>query len=332
MKVLPHQSVVTPIEALGMESKNTTCLLEPDSSQAIQAEGSFVTVQFDGKTKTVLTNMTGFTQTLPAGTQVGTVTQCEEVQTNVASLQDDSEVRVNKAMTQAMVDDRKAMVDDRKAKLRTLMNDVAVKFSSLDMEALFKLLTERHEAFSLEENERGETDLVQLMIDTGDAPQQRQPARRIPYAAQQELAHLLEDMQKSQVIQPSESPWTSPIVLVRKKDGLCVDYRTLNSVTKTDSFPLPRIDDILDQLGESQYFTTLDLKSGFWQVKVQANFREKTAFITNDGLYEFRVMPFGVMNVPAVFQRLMRKVLRGLDTEEICFCIFRRCSYIFQNN
>lgn len=122
------------------------------------------------------------------------------------------------------------------------------------MEALVKLLTEHHEAFSLEENERGETDLVQLMIDTGDAPPQRQSARHIPYTAQQELAHLLEDMQRSQVIQPSESPWASPIVLVRKKDGtlrLCIDYRTLNSVTKADSFPLPRIDDILDQLGES---------------------------------------------------------------------------------
>ena len=135
----------------------------------------------------------------------------------------------------------------------TLMNETGDILSSSEMEALYKLLlSEHHEAFSLEENERGETDLVQLEIDTGDAPPQRQSARRIPYAAQQELAHLLEEMQKSQVIQPSESPWASPIVLVRKKDGslrLYVDYRTLNSVTKADSFPLPRIDEILDQLG-----------------------------------------------------------------------------------
>jgi len=105
-----------------------------------------------------------------------------------------------------------------------------------------------------QENERGETDLVQLEIDTGDAPPQRQSARRIPYTAQQELAHLLEEMQKSQVIQPS---WTSPIVLVRKRDGslrLFVDYRTLNFITEADSFPLPRIDDILDKLGESHFF------------------------------------------------------------------------------
>ena len=138
-------------------------------------------------------------------------------------------------------------------------------------------------------------------------------------AAQQELAQLLESMQKSHVIQPSESPWASPVVLVRKKDGslrLCVDYRALNSVTKADSFPLPRIDDILDQLGESRYFTTLDLKSGYWQVKVHPSCREKTAFITHEGLYEFRVMPFELMNAPTVFQRLMRRVLRDIDSEK----------------
>ena len=109
---------------------------------------------------------------------------------------------------------------------------------------LHDFLSEYHQTFSLEEDERGETDIVQLVIDTGDAPPQRQPVRRVPFAVWQELANLLKSMQKSKVIQPSNSPWASPVVLVRKKDDslrLCVDYCKLNLVTKGDAFPMPRI-------------------------------------------------------------------------------------------
>ena len=84
-------------------------------------------------------------------------------------------------------------------------------------------------------------------------------------------------------------------------------------MTKSDVFPLPRINDLLDQLGKSKYYTTLDLASGYWQIRVHANSQEKTAFATHQGLFEFRVMPFGVMNAPAVFQRLMQRVLSGLQ-------------------
>jgi len=122
------------------------------------------------------------------------------------------------------------------------------------------------------------------------------------------------------VIQPSQSPWASPIVLVQKKDGstrFCVDYRRLNKVTRKDSYPLPRVDDLLDSLAGAQWFTTLDLASGYWQVEVDPEHREKTAFTTGQGLYEFRVMPFGLCNAPSTFQRLMELVLAGLEWD-IC--------------
>lgn len=159
---------------------------------------------------------------------------------------------------------------------------------------------------------------MEFKIDTGDAYPKRQPIRRIPFAARQEISDQLEKMQKNGIIKPSESSWASPVVLVRKRDGtlrFCVDYRSLNSVTKPDLFPLPKITDLLDQLGRSRYFSTLDLKSGYWQIKVHTDSQEKTAFITHKGLFEFKVMPFGVTNAPAVFQRLMQRVLSGLQSE-----------------
>lgn len=170
---------------------------------------------------------------------------------------------------------------------------------------LNEFLTQHHAAFSLEDGERGEMDIVTMSIDTGNSQPIRQPPRRMPFVVSGEVAKQLRDMQQNGVIQPSCSPWSSPVIMVRKKDGshrFCVDYRQLNAVTKTDAFPLPRIDDLLDQLGGAKYFSTLDLASGFWQIQMQPESREKTAFTTPQGLYEFLVMPFGLTNAPAMFQ------------------------------
>jgi hypothetical protein len=132
---------------------------------------------------------------------------------------------------------------------------------------------------------------------------------------QDEVAKMLE----SGAIVPSESPWSSPVVLVTKKDGsvrFCIDYRSLNEVTRKDAYPLPRIDEALDSLAGASWFSTLDLASGYWQVAMDENDQPKTAFATRHGLFEFTVMSFGLCNAPATFERLMEKVLAGLQWQK----------------
>ena len=121
-------------------------------------------------------------------------------------------------------------------------------------------------------------------------------------------------MLAADVIEPSDSPWASPVVMAKKKDGswrFCVDFRRLNDMTKKDSYPLPHIEDTFDALAGSGYFCALDLASGYWQVEMEPEDREKTAFTTKQGLFQFKVMPFGLCNAPATFERLMEVILRG---------------------
>ena len=116
----------------------------------------------------------------------------------------------------------------------------------------------------------------------------------------------IEDMLNQGLIKQSTSPWSFPVVVVKKKNGklrFCVNYKPLNDITKKDNYPLPRIDEILDSLHEAQWFTMLDLASGYWQIKVREEDQEKIAFITKFGTYEFKVMPFRLYNILATFQR-----------------------------
>ena len=122
-------------------------------------------------------------------------------------------------------------------------------------------------------------------------------------------------MLKNKVISPSSSDWASCPVLVRKKDGKvrwCVDYRKLNSVTVKDCFPLPKIEECLDNLAGNTLFSTLDMNSGYWQLNLDEQDKHKTAFITKYGLYEHTRLPFGLCNSPATFSRAIQLVLRGL--------------------
>ena len=167
--------------------------------------------------------------------------------------------------------------------------------------------------------ELGRTASVEHTINTADCRPVKQAPRRVHFALRKKVIQLVDEMLEQGVIVPSSSPWASPIVLVAKKDGstrFCVDYRKLNAITKTDVFPLPRIDDSLDLLNGTRYFSSLDLASGYWQVGMASSSQEKMAFVTHTGLYEFTVMPFGLCNAPATFQQLMENVLAGLAREK----------------
>jgi transposase InsO family protein len=140
---------------------------------------------------------------------------------------------------------------------------------------------------------------------------------RIPHAHAIEAEQEIQTMLKAGIIEPSNSPWCAPVLPIRKKDGtlrICVDYRKLNQVTVKDTYPLPRIDDILDAVYGSVVYTTLDALSGYWQIPVEERDQPKTAFaMLGKGLYQFKVMPFGLCNAPGTFQRCMENMFRDMS-------------------
>ncbi len=144
----------------------------------------------------------------------------------------------------------------------------------------------------------------------------RQQPHRVPERLLEPLKQEVEMMLEMEVIEPSRSDWRGPVVIVPKKDGtlrVCVDFRKLNAQSGFDAYPMPRIDDLLEIIGQAQYITTLDLCKGYWQVPLDNDSKQYTAFRTPSGLYHFTVLPFGLHGAPATFQRLMDQVLRGCE-------------------
>ncbi|KAJ8034222.1 hypothetical protein HOLleu_20966 [Holothuria leucospilota] len=251
--------------------------------------------------------------TLYKGTTVGT---CEPVIVIEAS----QENRVNCISVGEEATVEKDSGGSENGVLPEHMQNLA-KRSCRDLDAgqrrkVMELLADFADVFAKTPDDLGRTNVAKHRIETGLAKPIRQAARRLPVHQKEEAKQEISRMLKSDVIEPSSSSWSSPVVLVKKKDGstrFCVDYRKLNEVTTKDSYPLPRIDDTLDTLGGSRWFCTLDLASGYWQVEVAEEDRPKTAFVTFNGLYQFKVLPFGLCNAPATFERLMERVLKGLQ-------------------
>lgn len=178
------------------------------------------------------------------------------------------------------------------------------------------ILCSYKDIFSVDDNDLGQTHLAHHGIDTGDSRPVKQPPRRVPMALAHEEVEAIQQLLQQGVIRESNSPWASPIVLVRKKSGKirpCVDYRRVNSLTKKDAYPIPRTQECLDAMAGSVIFSTLDMTSGYNQIPIIEKDIPKTAFVTRHGLWEFLTMPFGLTNAPATFQRVMELVCRGLQ-------------------
>lgn len=169
---------------------------------------------------------------------------------------------------------------------------------------------------------KGMTHLTEHHIETGDA----KPVSTVPSRCNRHDRKLISDlvleMIKDDIVEPSNSSWSSRVVLAPKPNGgirFCIDYRAVNSVSVRDVYPLKNMDDLIGSLDGARYFTSVDLESGFWQIPVSLKDRPKTAFVTPDGLYQFKRLPFGLQASPPNFQRLMDRVLGGLQWEE-CLC------------
>ncbi|KAM7299364.1 retrovirus-related Pol polyprotein from transposon 17.6 [Ixodes scapularis] len=249
----------------------------------------------DGRTVVLVTNFRNEAQHLTKGAAVGQVEELRNT-AEVAGITDESSPPQQQSKSLAQLDIDPMLPGPKRGQR-------------------INLLAEYRDCFATSSKVRQTAVAKHRIVTKDDA----RPVHRSPYRVsakkREVIQEQVQEMLNDDIIQPSSSPWASPVVLVKKKDGtlrFCVDYRQLNAVTKKDVYPLPRIDDTLDRLRHSRYFSSMDLKSGYWQIEVDERDREKTAFVTPDGLYEFKLMPFGLCTAPATFQRVMDTVLAGL--------------------
>ena len=257
----------------------STVLFEPSTEwsrrMGMELEDTLVCPDEEGKIFIPMRNATVDTLQVLPGELIGSVDLIEveedpgvgDTPTNVG----EDEVYV---ATQSVVSQGEEVRREKLANLLTKGKDPDSEIGQQILECALDF----QDVFALDDTELGEAKGVEHVIDTGDSQPMRQLPRRVPFALRKEISRMVQEMLDGDIVQESASPWASPVVLVKKKDGtlrFCVDYRRLNAVTRKDTFPLPRIDDLLDQLSGKTVFSTLDAKRGYWQIRVQAESRAK---------------------------------------------------------
>ena len=203
--------------------------------------------------------------------------------------------------------------------LTMLVSKNAEQWSSETADLLTEAVSKYQDVFIEDEKDIGRTNLVYHKIDTGTAKPIKQAPRRLPFNKQPVVDEMVQDLLSRDLIEPSQSPWSSPVVLVPKKGGkwrMCIDYRRLNEVTQKDSWPVPSIEQILESLRGQKWYSKIDLCSGYHQIEMLEEDREKTAFAVGNQLFQYKVMPFGLVNSGASFCRMMEKALAGISERE----------------
>ncbi|MEW8547985.1 MAG: retropepsin-like aspartic protease/reverse transcriptase, partial [Candidatus Thiodiazotropha sp.] len=207
--------------------------------------------------------------------------------------------------------------------LRPLLENVSQELNTEEKQQFASLLSEFQDIFMSPDGQLGRTHVASHSIDVGNAKPIKIPPRKCPLAQREIIDTELDKMLSQNVIEPSDSPWSAPICLVKKSDGtyrFAIDFRGLNSVTVKDAYPLPNIRQIFDTLSGSKWYNTIDLASGYWQLQMEPNSKKYTAFTTpTRGLFQFLVMPFGLCNAGATFERAIETVLGSLRWEK-CIC------------
>ena len=267
----------------------------------------------------VLRNLTGKPVHLPAGRLVARVVATNAVPDAIPSpefLKKLNEMEPDwNPLKKLTIEERQKLLlellrkEGRLDKLKEWPLELALKFE--------QMLMEHHNIFSLEPNEISYTDAAEHVIELLDTEPFKELFRHIASLLVEEVWEHLQEMLDGGVIHPSQSPWCNVVVLVRKKEGglqFGIDFCRLNSRTKKDAYPLPKMQETMESMVGAQFFSTMDLKSGFWQVKMAKDSQQYTTFTVGSmGVYEFLRMLYGLCNAPATFQRLMQNCLRELN-------------------